>query len=154
MQLPSVDRQAGLPPAGVDVAASSGNKVVPVAPVNPPAPVEAPNPGVVNKIGEAAAQPPKVVYTSVPDPVQRGSEAVALEKDWTIKRPEPEPVEIPPPEPISKMLMEFLRSMWRASGSAVEVSLAQNQTPAVVSGQVASENVTYSPSKVKKNEQV
>ena len=36
MQLPSVDRHAGLRPAGVDLVSSNGHKVIPVAPINPP----------------------------------------------------------------------------------------------------------------------
>lgn len=154
MQLPSVDRQPGMRPAGADLAPATAAKVVPVAPVNPPvtSEVQAPPPSVVNRIGEAAQQP-NVVYTSVSDPARRGSEASTGSKDWTIQRPEPEEVEEPPPEPISKMLMDFLKSMWRASGSAVELAQMQ-QPPAVVTGQVASENITYSPSKIKKNESV
>jgi hypothetical protein len=155
MQLPSVDRQPGVRPSA-DLVATVAAKVVPVAPVNPPATseVQAPQPSVVNRIGEAQ-QPSNVVYTSVSDPAQRGSEANTGSKDWTIQRPEPEQVEDPPPEPISKMLLDFLKSMWRASGGAVEAAQAQaQQAPAVVSGQVASENITYSPSKIKKNEEV
>lgn len=155
MQLPSVDRQPGMRPAGADLA-SAATKVVPVAPVNPPVTSEAqpPQPGVVNRIGEVKPLS-EVVYTSVSDPAQRGSEAHTGSKDWTIQRPEPEQVEEPPPEPISKMLMDFLKSMWRASGSAVEMAQAQvQQPPAVAMGQAASENITYSPSKIKKNEAV
>ena len=139
MQLPSVDRQPGLRPAGADVVPANGAKVVPVAPVNPTPAVEVPS--VVNKIGDSAAS--NVVYTSVPDPVQRGAQADITSKDWTIKRPETEPVEYPPPEPISKMLMEFIKSMWRASGSAIEMAQVQSQNQAVVSGQAAVENITY-----------
>jgi len=158
MQLPSVDRQPGVRPAGADLASANAARVVPVPPVNPPAPVEAP--GVVNAIGDSPP-PVKVVYTSVSDPAQRGSEAATGPKDWTIKRPEPEKVEHPPPEPISKLLMEFLKSMWRASGSAIEVSQLQNQNvqlnqhnPQATPGVVARENLTYTPGKVRKNENI
>ncbi len=160
MQLPSVDRQANSRPAGADLVSSNGNKVVPVAPVNPPA--SSSSPGVVNKISEAAAQVNAgKVYKSVSDPAQPGSEAATGPKDWTIHRPEPEKVEIPPPEPISKMLLEFVQSMWRASGSAIEIAQAQNQNlqinqnnPDATPGQLAKEDLTYSPSKIKKNEKL
>ena len=160
MQLPSVDRQPGLRPSGADLASPNGQKVIPVPPVNPAASARAP--GVVNKIGDSAAQSSaNKVYNSVSDPAQRGSEAATGSKDWTIQRPEPEKVEIPPPEPISKMLLEFLQSMWRASGSAVEIAQAQNQNnqvnqhnPAAAPGELAKEDLTYSPSKIRKNERL
>ncbi len=158
MQLPSVDRQPGLRHAGADLVSSNGQKVIPVAPVNPVGVVHAP--GVVNKISDTAAQvSANRVYTSVSDPAQRGSEAATSPKDWTIQRPEPEKVEIPPPEPISKMLLEFVQAMWRASGSAIEIAQAQNRNaqvnqnnPIAAAGQLAKENLTYTPSKIKKNE--
>ena len=160
MQLPSVDRQPGLRLAGANVASSNGHKVIPVPPVNPA--VQAHAPGVVNNIGDSAAlasTSANPVYTSVSDPAQRGSEAATSPKDWTIQRPEPEKVQIPPPEPISKMLLEFVQSMWRASGSAVEIAQAQNQNaqvnrnnPVAAAGELAKENLTYAPSKIKKNE--
>jgi hypothetical protein len=158
MQLPSVDRQPGLRQSGADLVSSNGQKVIPVPPVNPA--VAAHTPGVVNQISDAAAQASASrVYSSVSDPAQRGSEAATSPKDWTIHRPEPEKVEVPPPEPISKMLLEFVQSMWRASGSAVEIAQAQNQNaqvnhnnPIAAAGELAKENLTYSPSKIKKNE--
>ena len=160
MQLPSVDRQPGLRPSGADLAPSNGQKVIPVPPVNPAASVNAP--GVVNKISESAAQSSaNKVYSSVSDPAQHGSEAATSPKDWTIQRPKPEKVEFPPPEPISKMLLEFVQAMWRASGSAVEIAQAQNQStqvnrnnPNAAPGELAKENLTYSPSKIKKNEKL
>ncbi len=160
MQLPSVDRQPGSRQAGVDAVFSNGPRVIPVPPVNPSA--SASTPGVVNKISEGAGPALSgLVYSSVSDPAQRGSEAATGSRDWTIKRPEPEKVEIPPPEPISKMLMEFLQSMWRASGSAIEIAQAQNQNlqvdqhnPNAAAGDLARENLTYSPSKIRKNESI
>ena len=135
--------------------------LMPVAPVNPVTPVIHP-PGVVNQISDSAAQAhANSVYSSVSDPARRGSEAATGPRDWTIQRPEPEKVEIPPPEPISKLLLEFLQSMWRASGSAIEIALVQNQNlqinqnnPNATPGQLAKENLTYSPSKIQKNEKL
>ncbi|MEO8856814.1 MAG: hypothetical protein ABI343_07450 [Burkholderiaceae bacterium] len=161
MQLPSVDRQPGLRPAGADLPLSNGQKVVPVAPVNPP-PAAAPTASVVNKIGESAAPArANAVYRSVSDPAVKGSEAATGSKDWTIQRPKSDPPEVPPPEPISKMLLEFLKSMWRASGSAVEIAQAQNaglqvdqNNPLSQAGSLAKENLTYSPNRIKKNESI
>lgn len=160
MQLPSVDRQPGSRPAGVDLVSGNGQKVIPVPPVNPPAPIV--DAGVVNKIGERVApNRPEAVYGSVSDPARRGSEAATGSKDWTIKRPAPEKVEDPPPKPIATLLLEFLQSVWRASGNAVDIAQAQNQSrqldqhnPNASPGQLAKEELTYSPSKIKKNEKL
>jgi hypothetical protein len=165
MQLPSVDRQSGLRPAGADLASSNGQKVIPVAPVNPPVTVNASDPsntsGVVNKIGEGASlgSTQGSVYQSVQDPLRRGSESVAESRDWTIQRPEPEKVEDPPPVPIHQLLLDFIKSMWQASAMAVEVSQVQKQTvltnptnPNAAVGEIAKENLTYTPSKIKKTE--
>lgn len=156
MQLPSVDRQPGLRPAGADPVAAHGPKVIPVPPVNPPLVVNPP--GVVNKIGDnAPVENP--VYSSVPDPVRRGLEPAADPRDWTIKRPEPEKVEDPPPVPIHKILLDFIKSMWQASGMAVELSQAQNlkvnpPSPNAAPGEIAKENLVYTPSKIKKPENI
>lgn len=168
MQLPSVDRQPGTRPAGVDLVSSNGHKVIPVAPVNPAvgvSPAATPNPpGVVNKIGESAVVDNPVynaVHQSVPDPIRRGTESAADPQDWTIKRPEPEKVEDPPPVPIHQLLLDFIKSMWQASGMAVEVSQAQKQSllvnpanPNVAGGEIVRENLTYQPSKIKKPENI
>ena len=151
-------------PAGASLEPSPGQRVVRVPPVNPPE--QALQPGVVNNISEDAVQQARAseaVFRSVQDPVQRSPEAERPENDWTIKRPQPQKVEDPPPEPISKRLLEFLRSMWRASGSAVELSqpqaqiqnVARNQNnPHATPGVLAKEELTYTPSKIKKNEKL
>jgi hypothetical protein len=168
MQLPSVDRQPGTRPAGVDLVSSNGQKVIPVAPVNPPvvaSPVVTPeSTGVVNKIGESAATENPVynaVHQSVPDPIRRGNESAADPQDWTIKRPEPEQVEEPPPVPMHQVLLDFIKSMWQASGMAVEVAQTQKQNtqlnpanPTIAPGEIARENLTYQPSKIKKTENI
>jgi len=168
MQLPSVDRQPGARPAGVDLVSSNGNKVIPVAPVNPPVvptPSAVANPvGVVNKIGETAPTENPVYnsfHQSVPDPIRRGRETAAEPNDWTIKRPEPEKVEEPPPVPLHQLLLDFIKSMWQASGMAVEVAQAQKQNtqlnpanPNIAAGEIARENLTYQPSKIKKSENI
>ena len=168
MQLPSVDRQTGPRPAGADLASANGHKVIPVAPVNPPVTttpaVSANPPGVINKIGESAPVDNPVynsVHQSVPDPIRRGTESATEPNDWTIKHPEPEKVEEPPPVPMHQVLLEFIKSMWQASGMAVEVSQAQKQNllvnpanPNAAGGEIVKENLTYSPSKIKKTESI
>lgn len=163
MQLPSIDRLPSSRPAGAEGVSSGANKVIPVPPVNPSSHIAfadtAPSPGVINLVNQAnKPSTGEAVYTSVSDPARRGSEAATSSKDWTIHRPEPEKVEVPPPEPISKLLMEFLRTMWRASGSAVEATLAENQAkntqvnPGSVPGDLAKVNLVYSSTKIAKTE--
>ena len=164
MQLPTIDRQPGLRPAGAGLEASLGPRVVPVQAVNPTEAVER-VPGVVASISDSARQANvgEEVFRSVQDPVQRSPDAERPGNDWTIKRPQPQKVEDPPPEPISKRLLEFLRSMWRASGSVVDMSqpqvqaqnVAPNQNnPQATPGVLAKEELTYTPSKIKKNEKL
>jgi len=86
------------------------------------------------------------VYTSVSDPVRKGADAATSTKDWTIQRPAPEKTETPPPDPISKVLMDHIKALWLASASAVQVQ--QNAVPGVVSTEV----FTYSPTKINKTE--
>lgn len=138
-------------------------RTIPVAPVNPQVnPVASPEPGpsVVNLVGQVnKPERGEGVYTSVSDPGRRGSEAATAEKDWTIHRPKPEKVEDPPPVPISKLLMDHIKSLWLASASAVQVQQqVRNQlevppvNPNAQSGMLANEVLTYSPSKINKTE--
>lgn len=167
MQLPSIDRQSGFRPAGADLASSNGQKVIPVAPVNPPVtvnPQASPaQPGVVNKIGESASlgSTHSAVYQSVPDPMRRGAETSADAHDWTIQHPEPEKVQDPPPVPMHQLLLDFIKSMWQASGMAIELSQVQKNNvlvnptnPNATAGEIAKENLTYTPSKIKKTENI
>ncbi|MEO7939832.1 MAG: hypothetical protein ABIR55_14495 [Burkholderiaceae bacterium] len=169
MQLPSVDRQPGLRPAGVDLVSSNGHTVIPVAPVNPPVTAASgasavPPTSVVNRIGAASGVSNPVydaVHYSVPDPIRRGTEPAAEPNDWTIQRPEPEKAQDPPPVPMHQLLLDFIKSMWQASGMVVEVSQAQKQNtlvnpanPGLAPGDIARENLTYQPSKIKKTENI
>jgi hypothetical protein len=167
MQLPSIDRPSGLRPAGADLASSNGQKVIPVAPVNPPVTVNPQvsptQPGVVNKIGESASlgSTNSAVYQSVPDPIRRGAETSADARDWTIQHPEPEKVEDPPPVPMHQLLLDFIKSMWQASSMAIELSQVQKNNvlvnptnPNATPGEIAKENFTYTPSKIKKTENI
>jgi hypothetical protein len=168
MQLPSIDRTPNARPAGVDAASSGANRVIPVAPVNPAvnapvAPTE-PAPSVINKVNPAlkAQSEEGKVFVSVSDPARKGSEAATGSKDWTIHRPKAEKVEDPPPKPISKVLMDHLKTVWTASASAVQIEQVKNQldppkynaTPADAAGTLAKQSLVYTASKVKKNESI
>ena len=158
MHLPTIDRSASLQPTGADIASSLPASVVPVAPVNPAVAVVSPSVILnISELGQVqSSQAAESVYRPKVDPAQPGSRAGEVERDWTIRRPEPEKVEDPPPIPISQLMLEFLQSMWRASGTVVEVAQAQNQNlnlnPNATPGQLAKEELTYTPSKVSKTQ--
>lgn len=162
MQLPPIDRTPNPRPAGVEVVPSAA---VRVAPVSAPANLSAePSPSVINKVSQMGkASGAEAVYTSVSDPARRGSEAATAPKDWTIRRPEPQKVEDPPPVPISRVLMDHLRAIWTASATAVQVQepvieqvdpAKSKPNPNVITGTVATEVLTYSPSKINKTEKL
>ena len=166
MQLPPLERTPNLRPAGNEAVSVAAARVIPVAPVNPPGqvsitPVE-PTPSVINLVNQAhKPSTGEAVYTSVSDPGRRGSEAATSEKDWTIHRPAVEKVEDPPPVPMSKVLMDHIKSLWLASASAVQVQQhVKNQLDSsqpnlnATPGTLSSEVFTYSPSKIKKSGQV
>ena len=84
MQMPSIVT-TNIRTPGVEGVASVANRVIPVAPVNPSVSVRSGievTPGVVNLVNPALqqkAQPTEgePVFTSVPDPVRKGTEAAA-----------------------------------------------------------------------------
>lgn len=165
MQLPSVDRTPSVRPAGADSVSSGANRVIPVAPVNPAvsaSPSLEPVPSIIDKVNPALKAPEaEPGHTSVSDPAKPGSEAATGPKDWTIHRPAPEKVQDPPPKPLSKVLMDHLKTVWTASANAIQLEQAKDlqaqrttQTPAEVPGTLAKQNLVYSPSKVKKNEKL
>ncbi len=165
MQLPSIDRNLHIRPSGVDAASSGANRVIPVAPVNPsvsPSPPLEASPGVIDMVNPAL-KPQDVggPYSSVPDPVSRTVEAVATQKDWTIHRPAPQKVEDPPPKPIAQVLMDHLKTVWTASASAIQIEQVKDQltTPVTVMpteapGELAKQALVYTPSKIKKTENI
>ena len=140
MQLPPVDRSPIWRPQGADLYSTGASGAVPVRPINAANPVES-----MDRLGEGA-----VVKTpdkpSAPDTPNR---------DWTeVKKKETveDPPE-PPKEPIYKQLLEFLQSMRRASGSAIE--LAQDVNKTTLQERMAQqarndEPLTYSDPKVKR----
>lgn len=165
MQLPSIDRNPNVRPAGADLASAGANRVIPVAPVNPSVsaspPLESP-PSVINKVN-ATPKPSEgePVYTSVSDPATRGSEAATSNKDWTIHRPVQEKVEDPPPKPISQVLIDHLRTMWTAGASAIQVEQVKNQltppsplSPSDAPGDLAKQVLVYTANQVKKTENI
>lgn len=173
MQLPSVERSASLRPAGAAMVASAVPGVIPVAPVNPSVPAAA---SVVNDINPEfqakLAQAGEAAQAATPDPLKGGAQADNTTKDWTQRKPAAVKPEEPPQEPISKMLIEHVHSMWRASARVVELWLmnnpgqnqtsnqvqnlaeARNQDPTAIPGLLAKEALTYSPRKIKKPENI
>lgn len=158
MNMPPLDRTPSWRPSGADLASIAVAKVNQAAPVDKVTPSE-PTPSVVNLVNMAnKPSTGEGVYTSVSDPTKRGSEAATTPKDWTIHRPKPEKVEDPPPEPLYKMLMDHVKSMWVASGSAIQVHQVKNQLDTsqqnlnAPPGVLSTEVLTYSPSKINKTE--
>ena len=140
MQLPPVDRSPIWRPQGADLYSTGASGAVPVRPINAANPVES-----MDRLGEGA-----VVKTpdkpSAPDTPNR--DWTEVKKKDTVEEP-PEP----PKEPIYKQLLEFLQSMWRASGSAIE--LAQDVNKTTLQERMAQqarndEPLTYSDPKVKR----
>ena len=165
MQLPSIDRNPNVRLASADLASSGANRVIPVAPVNPSvhvSPPVAPTPSVIDMVNPALKSTEgERGVVSVSDPGRRGSEAATAPKDWTIHRPAAEKTETPPPKSLSQVLMDHLKTVWTASANAIQLEQVSNQVkPAVVTqpsqvpGQFAKEVLTYSPSKIKKTENV
>jgi len=156
----------------VDVASSKAGVVIPVAPVNPSveaSPPLEPTPSVVNHVNPALhtmgphSQPNEgeTTYTSVPDPVKLGASAQQSPHDWTFHRPAAEKPKDPPPKPISKVLMDHLKSMWNASASAVTVEQVNQAVtretpiqPTQIPGELTKQNLVYQPSKIKKNDKI
>ncbi|GAA4418574.1 hypothetical protein [Acidovorax lacteus] len=139
MQIPPVDRSPVWRPQGADLYSTGASGAPPVRPVNLANPVES-----LDRLGEGAVvrEPDK---PSAPESPNR---------DWTeVKKKETteEPPE-PPKEPIYKQLLEFIQSMWRASGTAVDMAQEVNKTALQerLANQVRNEPLTYSDPKIKR----
>jgi len=163
MQLPTVERTPNLRPAGADVAVPAAARVIPVAPVNPSLQVQE-TVGVVNDIN------PQLQARAASDPLLGGAQADSTGRDWTSRSEASAKPAEPPKEPLSKMLLDQIHLVWSASARVVEIwlmnnpaqNMTQNQTqilaensnrdPAAVPGVLAKEVLTYSPSKIRKNE--
>ena len=140
MQIPPLDRtQTPWRTQGADLYSTGASGAAPVRPVNAVNASES-----VDKIGEGRTvrEPEK---PSAPDTENR---------DWTLAEEikQKEEVEEPPKEPISKQLLEFIQSMWRASGSAVELAQDINKMTLQerLAQQVKEEPLTYSDPKIKR----
>ena len=139
MQQPPVDRSPIWRPQGADLYSTGASGAVPVRPINNPNPVES-----MDRLGEGA----------VVKAPEKPSDPDAPNRDWTMvqkKETVEEPPE-PPKEPLYKQLLEHLQSLWRASGSAIE--LAQEVNKATLQERMApqakNEPLTYSDPKVKR----
>jgi len=81
-------------------------------------------------IGETPTESARKVDTGkLPGPDQPSTTSDAPSKDWTekVKAAENKPPE-PPKEPISKKLLDFLQTLWRAGGQAIDVADEANKT--------------------------
>lgn len=144
MQLPPVERSPHVwrPTPSADLNLTGAGGAVPVRPVQAPNPVES-----TDRLGEGAI---------VREPT-RASDPDKENRDWTLaetKKEAPEQAEEKPREPpLYQQLLEFIQSMWRASGSAVEVALDVNKTTLQerLAQQVKNdESPTYSDPKIKR----
>ena len=140
MQIPPLDRtQTPWRTQGADLYSTGASGAAPVRPVNA---VNAPE--SVDKIGEGRTvrEPEK---PSAPDTENR---------DWTLAEEvkQKEEVEEPPKEPISKQLIEFIQSMWRASAQAVDQAQESSKSEDLLQNKqtARSEPLTYSEPRIKR----
>jgi hypothetical protein len=141
MQMPPVDRSPNWRPQGADLYSTGASGAVPVRPVSGVVPVES-----ADRLGEG-------VTIREPD---KPSDKDLSNRDWTEvekkAKEEAEKAKEPPPEPIYKQLLEFIQSMWRASGSAVEMAqeLNKNNPQDQMARDQKNQPLTYSDPKVKR----
>jgi hypothetical protein len=147
------------------VAASAAARVIPVAPVNPSQQVQETS-GVVNNIDPQVQA--KAAQAASADPLQGGAQADNTGRDWTQRQEIPGKPAEPPKEPLSKMLLDHIHSVWSASARVVEIWLmnnpvqnqiqiqnqaqSRNQDSSAIPGMLAKEALTYSPTKIRKTE--
>ena len=141
MQIPPLDRtQTPWRTQGADLYSTGASGAAPVRPVNAVNATES-----VDKIGEGRTvrEPEK---PSAPDTENR---------DWTLAEEvkQKEEVEEPPKEPISKQLIEFIQSMWRASAQAVEQAQESSKSEDLLQSKQTARNepLTYSEPRVKRS---
>ena len=141
MQIPPLDRtQTPWRTQGADLYSTGASGAAPVRPVNAVNATES-----VDKIGEGRSvrEPEK---PSAPDTENR---------DWTLAEEvkQKEEVEEPPKEPISKQLIEFIQSMWRASAQAVEQAQETSKSEDLLQSKQTARNeqLTYSEPRIKRS---
>ena len=140
MQLPPVDRSTSRRPQGADLYSPGASGAVPVRPINSANPVES-----MDRLGEGA-----IVKTP-----EKPSNPDQANRDWTegTEKKNLKTLPEPPKEPqLYKVMIEFIQSMWRASGSAIEMAQNVNQTTLAerLAQQAKNEPLTYSDPTVKR----
>ena len=140
MQIPPLDRtQTPWRTQGADLYSTGASGAAPVRPVNAVNASES-----VDKIGEGR---------TVREP-EKPSVADSENRDWTLAEEvkQKEEVDEPPKEPISKQLIEFIQSMWRASAQAVEQAQEVSKSEDVLQTKQSarSEPLTYSEPRIKR----
>jgi len=162
MQLPTIDRIPSQRPVASEAAALSVGRVIPVPPVNGtpqtvsetgfvPSVVDMINPAYKNNDGGN-------VYVGVADPTRPDAQAKDLNEQWKIDRPAAQEVKEPPKPPLQELILNYLKSLWEASASAVQVQqqtkdqLDIKPTDGIDKGTLATQVLTYSPTKINKTE--
>ena len=141
MQIPPLDRtQTPWRTQGADLYSTGASGAAPVRPVNAVNASES-----ADKIGEGR---------TVREP-EKPSVADSENRDWTLAEEvkQKEEVEEPPKEPISKQLIEFIQSMWRASAQAVEQAQETSKSEDLLQNKQTARNepLTYSEPRVKRS---
>lgn len=140
MQIPPLDRtQTPWRTQGADLYSTGASGAAPVRPVNAVNASES-----VDKIGEGR---------TMREP-EKPSVADSENRDWTLAEEvkQKEEVDEPPKEPISKQLIEFIQSMWRASAQAVEQAQEVSKSEDVLQNKQSARNepLTYSEPRIKR----
>ena len=140
MQIPPLDRtQTPWRTQGADLYSTGASGAAPVRPVNAVNASES-----VDKIGEGR---------TVREP-EKPSVADSENRDWTLAEEikQKEEVDEPPKEPISKQLIEFIQSMWRASAQAVEQAQEVSKSEDLLQNKQSARNepLTYSEPRIKR----
>ena len=140
MQIPPVDRShSPWRTQGNDLYSTGASGAVPVRPVNAVNAMES-----VDKLGEGR---------TLREP-EKPSVADTENRDWTLAEEikQKEEVDEPPKEPISKQLIEFIQSMWRASAQAVDQAQEASKSEDLLQSKQSarSEPLTYAEPRIKR----
>ena len=140
MQIPPVDRShSPWRTQGSDLYSTGASGAVQVRPVNAVNAMES-----VDKLGEGR---------TLREP-EKPSVADTENRDWTLAEEikQKEEVDEPPKEPISKQLIEFIQSMWRASAQAVDQAQEASKSEDLLQSKQSarSEPLTYAEPRIKR----
>ncbi|AGX87820.1 hypothetical protein [Candidatus Symbiobacter mobilis] len=175
MQLPTIDRIPGQRPISADAAAFSTGRVIPVPPVNTaPHGLTEPvaTPSVINMINrshqnELVPNDGDGIYAKVYDPSRvdpsRGGDPLdAQDPEAKTRRvSETEEAKEPPKPPLQELIINYLKSLWEASASAIQVQQQakdelriqpKEELQHLPKGEMSTEVFTYSPNKIQKAE--